>query len=554
MYMLTQIFVKDFVLIDNMNIEFADGMSAFTGETGAGKSLLIDAIGILRGDRINTSMVKQGKEKAIIEGIFTLAAHHPARKVLADAGYELEEDTLVIQREFNTEGKSISRMNHRTTTVALIREVLSTLIDIHSQHDSQYLLNTKYHLSLLDSYCAEASLCEEVASLYHHYHKAKQQLADALQNDYNEDDLDMLTYQLNEIDEAAIQEGELEELEDEQRKLMAFEKTSTNLHQVIELLNGDQGANPSLYEACRQLEPLHEDEELVEAHDKLLELYYILDEQYTNLYRYLDAMEYDEARANQISERIFLIHKILRKYGGDPTSVANKRADLERKIDSILHRADFIKKMEELQQQAYDAFYQKAKELQQIRMKKANDLEKHIVHQLRDLHLENAQFHIAFHTIEGNAHGIDQVEFLISMNKGEALKPLQTTASGGELSRLMLGLKTIFTQLQGIETIIFDEIDTGVSGSVAFAIGQKMKQLAQSTQVFCVTHLAQVAACANHHYLVEKKQDASSTTTMIRELEEHQRIEQLARIASDSTSTSALSAARELYEKANSSK
>lgn len=552
--MLTQMYVKDFVLIDNMNIEFANGMSAFTGETGAGKSLLIDAIGILRGDRINASMVKQGKEKAIIEGVFTLAKEHPARITLQNAGYEIEDDMLIIQREFTKDGKSVSRMNHRTTTVSLIKEVLASLIDIHSQHDSQYLLNTKYHLSLLDSYCNEPSLCEEVTQLYQVYHHAKKELEDALRNDYNEDDLDMLTYQLNEIDEANIQPNELEELEEEQRKLMAFEKTSTNLHQVIELLNGDQGANPNLFEACRQLEPLHEDQELIDAHDKLLELYYMLEEQYTSLYSYLDAMEYDEARANEISERIFLIHKILRKYGGDLAHVKTKRDDLEKKIDSILHRADFVKKMEKQQEKTYQAFYEKAKLLQKQRMQKAKELEVHIVQQLRDLHLENAQFHINFHTIEGNAHGIDTVEFLISMNKGESLKPLQTTASGGELSRLMLGLKTIFTRLQGIETVIFDEIDTGVSGSVAFAIGQKMKQLSAATQVFCVTHLSQVAACAKHHYLVEKHQDTASTSTSIRELDEKERIAQLALIASDSTSTMALSAARELYEKARSTK
>lgn len=548
--MLTQMYVKDFVLIDNMNIEFADGMSAFTGETGAGKSLLIDAIGILRGDRINASMVKQGKEKAVIEGVFTLSPTHPARQVLEEAGYDMEEDTLIIQREFTKDGKSVSRMNHRTTTVSLIREVLSCMIDIHSQHDSQYLLNTKYHLSLLDSYCGKSALFDEVATSYQTYHKAKQELEDALRNDYNEDDLDMLTYQLNEIDEAAIQDGELEELEEEQRKLMAFEKTSANLHQVVELLNGDQGANPNLFEACRQLEPLSEDQILIDAHDKLIELYYSLEEQYTTIFSYLDAMEYDEARANEISERIFLIHKILRKYGGDLDSVARKRADLEKKIDSILHRADFVKKMEQLQKTTYAAFLEKAQKVHELRIQKAKELEEHIVVQLRDLHLENAQFHIEFHAIDGNPHGIDQVEFLISMNKGEALKPLQTTASGGELSRLMLGLKTIFTKLQKIETVIFDEIDTGVSGSVAFAIGQKMKQLAQDTQVFCVTHLSQVAACAHHHYLVEKHQDASTTSTTIRELNEQERIAQLALIASDSTSDMALSAARELYEKA----
>lgn len=549
--MLIQMYVKDFVLIDQLNLTFHDGMSAFTGETGAGKSLLIDAIGILRGDRINTSMVKHGKEKAIIEGVFTINPNHPARTLLTEAGYEMEDDTIIIQREFRADGKSIARLNHRTTTVSLIRNVLSTLIDIHSQHDSQYLLNNKYHLQLLDQYCDQATLCEEVTSLYRSYQQISHDLKQALEEDYNEDDLEYLTYQLNEIDQAQLKEGELEELEDELKKLMAFEKISSSLHQCVELLNGDeQGANPNVYEACRLLEGLVEDDALVAAHEKLLETYYTLEEQYQELYAYMEQMEFDEARVNELNERIFLIRKILRKYGGDIESVLAKREELDHKIDSILHRSDFLKKQEARKQAAYRAFYEQASRLHEIRVKKAKVLEASIVTQLRDLHLANAQFQVHFEEIEGNAYGIDAVEFLISMNKGEALKPLQTTASGGELSRLMLGLKTIFTKLQGIETVIFDEIDTGVSGSVALAIGKKMKQLSQDTQVFCVTHLAQVAACANHHYLVEKHQQDASTTTSILSLDHEASIQQLALIASDSASDHALLAARELFEKA----
>lgn len=551
--MLAQMFVKDFVLIDNVNLSFEEGMSAFTGETGAGKSLLIDAIGILRGDRINASMVKQGKDKAIIEGVFTIEQTHPSRKILEEAGYDVEDDTIIIQREFTKDGKSISRLNHRTTTVSLIRSVLSSLIDIHSQHDSQYLLNNKYHLTLLDNYCDHKQLQEEVKQRYTQYHQISQELAQALQQDYNEDDLEFLTFQLNEIDQAELKEGELEELEEEQKKIMAFEKISTALHQCVELLNGDQGANPSIYEACRLLENLDEDDALIAAHDKLLELYYTLDEQYQELYSYMEGMEYDEARVNELNERIFLIHKILRKYGGDVAAVLEKREELDRKIDSILHRSDFLKKQEARKKEAYDLFYEKAKQLHEQRIQKAKTLEQSIVTQLRDLHLEHAQFEVHFNQIEGNAQGIDQVEFLICMNRGEILRPLQTSASGGELSRLMLGLKTMFTKLQGIETVIFDEIDTGVSGSVALAIGRKMKQLSMDTQVFCVTHLAQVAACANHQYLVEKQTSETTTTSSIKELDDEERVKQLALIASDSLSEHALSAARELFEKAQAS-
>ncbi len=548
--MLISMYVKDFILIDQINLDFCEGLSAFTGETGAGKSLLIDAIGILCGDRINTSMIKQGKEKAMIEGVFRIPQNHPARILLAESGYDMDEDTIVIQRTWTHDGKSIARLNYRTTTISLLKKVLSTLVDIHSQHDNQYLLNNKYHLSLLDHYLNAQTLSHEVTERYHVYQSITRELNESLSNDYNEDDLEFLTYQLNEIADADLKEGELETLEEEAKRYMAFEKISSALSQCVSLLNGDQGANPAIYEACRLLENLNEDETLIQSHDKLLELYYALDEQYQLLYDYFDHMEYDEQQVNTINDRIFTIRKIMRKYGGDVKSVMMKHEELERKIDLILHRSDFIRKQEIKQKEAYDAFYEKAKLLHDLRVEKAQELEMAIVKQLRDLQLEHARFHVSFKEIEGNAHGIDAVEFLISMNNGENLKPLQTTASGGELSRLMLGLKTIFTSLQGIETVIFDEIDTGVSGSVAFAIGKKMQQLSRNTQVFCVTHLPQVAACAKHHYLVEKQQNQTSAITQIHELDEPERIRELAMIASDSISPSALSAAQELYQKA----
>lgn len=548
--MLIQLYVKDFILIDQVNLSLHDGMSAFTGETGAGKSLLIDAIAILCGDRVNATMVKQGKEKAIIEGVFSISPQHPCYSILEEAGYELEEDTIIVTREIRKDGKSTARINHRTTTISLVKKLLSTLIDIHSQHDSQYLLNNKYHLQLLDKYCHQEALKQSVKQCYHTYQQISAQLQQAYEQDYNEDDLEFLTYQLNEIDQAELKEGELEALEEELRMLMAYEKISSALHQCVDLLNGDAGANPNLYEACRLLENLTEDEKLVQAHEKLLDSYYALDEQYQELYAYMEGMEFDEDRVNELNERIFLIRKILRKYGGEVESVLAKRESLEQKIDSILHRSDYLKKQEACKQEAYQAFYTQAKQLHELRVKAAKELEGAIVAQLQDLHLEHANFHVSFQEIDGNSQGIDAVEFLISMNKGEGLKPLQTTASGGELSRLMLGLKTIFTKLQGIETVIFDEIDTGVSGSVALAIGRKMKQLSKDTQVFCVTHLAQVAACADHHYLVEKKQEEASTHTNILVLDEAERIRQLALIASDSTSENAISAAKELFEKA----
>lgn len=549
--MLKQIYVENFILIDNINLMFDDQLSAFTGETGAGKSILIDAIGILKGDRISSSMVKQNKDKALIEGIFTIDANHSVCQKLHEAGYDIEEDLLIITREFSKDGKSTSRINHRMTTVSFIKEILGSLVDIHSQHDTQYLLNNRYHLSLLDAYCKHGELLTKVKTSYQMYKECKDTLEDALQNTYNEDDLEFLTYQLNEIEAADIKEGELEELEHEQHRMMSFEKITSHLNRAIEYLDGSGGSNPALYEACRELEGFDLDETLQTAHDALLDAYYVVDEKLQELRDYIASMEYDEERNNEIQERIFLIHKMERKYG-NIKYLENKKNELNDKIDLILHRQEFIDKQEKLKKQAYDEFLSLSISLRENRKIQADQLEKDIVKQLHDLYLPNAQFHVDFKEIDGNGFGIDKVEFMISMNLGEHLKPLSATASGGELSRLMLGLKAIFTKLAGIETIIFDEIDTGVSGSVALAIGRKMKELAKDTQVFCVTHLAQVAACANYHYLVKKEQAELETRTSIHKLTNVERIEELAMISSDSLSESAMNAANELFSKAQS--
>ena len=546
--MLTQIYVKNFILMDEVQLELHDNMSAFTGETGAGKSLLMDAIGILKGDRVNSDMIKEGQSKAVIEGVFEIANDHMVWPQLQEAGFDTEDGLLIVTREVTREGRSTARINQRTTTVSFLKQVVSQLIDIHSQHDTQYLRNAASHQMLLDRFAQDEELLQSTKASWQTYRSIKKELEEALHNDYNEDDLEFLTFQLNEIDDAQLQEDELEELEQEQKQMMAYEKLSSAASQAVELLDGDSVA--SIYECYRLLHPLQEDTVFPDAAAQLLDLYYALDEQCSRIRTHLEEMEFDEAHFHEIQERIFLIHKIQRKYGGSYAAVMEKRAFLEQKIDSILHRQDFITKQEQRLAKARKQYEADCTRLHALRVKKAQELEKLILIQLKDLQLPNARFHVALEAFEGNAAGNDKITFLVSMNAGERLRPLQAAASGGELSRFMLGLKTVFTGLTGIDTIIFDEIDTGVSGSVAFAIGKKMRQLAQHTQVFCVTHLASVAACAAQHYVVEKHQDREHTTTTIRLLDEQERVEEMAIIAGGSVSDTALRASQELYDKA----
>lgn len=535
--------MKNFVLIDKVNLEFESGLSAFTGETGAGKSILMDAISLLKGERANAGMVKHGCDKAIIEGVFELKQPLLIAQLQED-GYDLEDGDLIITREITKEGKSTARINQRVSNVSYVKQLVSSMVDLHSQHDTQYLLNSRYHLSLLDNFLKKPALKEAVQKSYHAYKESYDALQSALKNDYNEEDLEYLTFQLNEIDNAQIIEGELEELEAEQKRMLSFEKINAALALTFDSLEAI--GHPTLYESFKALQGM--DEKLQSAADKMEEQYYQLEDILNDLHEYADHLEYDEDRFNEVQNRIFLIHKIIRKYGGSVSSVLEKRKELETKIDSILHRQDFIMKQEQIVKEKKDAFFVEAEKLHVLRVKEAKKLSALIVKQLKDLHLPHAQFEVAITSHEPMESGIDQVEFLISMNPGEQLKALSTTASGGELSRLMLGLKTVFTSLMGIDTVIFDEIDTGVSGKVALAIGKKMKALSATSQVFCVTHLSPVAACAAQHYMVEKQQNADQTKTMIRKLTEAQRIQELANMASGSTSDRALESAKELYQ------
>lgn len=549
--MLTQIYVKNFVLIDAVRLDFDSRMSVFTGETGAGKSLLIDAIGLLCGQRASAGYVKKGADRALIEGVFSLRQSSAARAILEEQGFDIDEDELIISREINAEGKSSIRVNQRAVTAAFLRELAPHLIDIHSQHDNQYLLQSKYHLRLLDSYCADDALLQEVRTAYRAYHGLQEKMQKTLAEELNEEDLDDLTEQLNEIDAAKLRGDEPAELEDRIHVMNRAETVQKQLLEALDLLDGDHGSNPALYRAVRTLENAS-DLDSVAAHAKALsDAYYEIEEHISALRTLLDHMEYDAQALDDMQERLFLYHKLYRRYGGTYEAVMAHRAECEARIDRILHRQEYLDRLQQQLDEAEAAYEKAAGRLHVLRTEMAERLEKQVMEQLQDLMLEHARFRIAITPARPSSSGSDAVEFQVAMNREQSFTPLSKSASGGELSRLMLGLKCVFTCLQGIETVIFDEIDTGVSGRVALAIGRKMQQLAEDTQVLCVTHLAQVAACGDQQLLVEKQDDGSLTSTSIHILDHEARIRQLALIASGSVSSASLQAAGELLESAH---
>ena len=544
--MLKNLYIQNFVLIEELSLDFHDGFSAFTGETGAGKSIIIDAISLLSMERSNSSFIMKDKEVALIEGTFDLTNDEHAKKVLEKAGFVIEENTI-FTREISRSGKSTSRINHRIVNFSLIQDVLKYQIDIHNQRDNAYLLNSQYHLNLLDKYAKDDSLLFEVKEKYEIYDKLLNDKETALKETYNESDLDYFNYQIKEIDNANLKIGEDEELEEKEKAYKSVKSSYESINDAISIYHDD--IEGKLFELNNKVSNLEDIESFTNIKTSINDSYYAIEDAISSLSNYLDSFDISEESINNMEERLFEIQKLKRKYGTDIQGILALKEDLINKISIYKNKQSFLENIDKEINKAKEDYDKSAKALTKERQKKAKELDKSIIKHLIDLGLENARFETVFNDKEPSYNGSDNVEFYVSMNKGENIKPLNKTASGGELSRLMLGLKVIFTNLQGIETIIFDEIDTGVSGIIASHIGFKMKELAKNTQVFSVTHLAQVAACANHNYRVLKENLEKTVRTSVKELNKDEIIEELALISTGEITKASLKAAKELYQR-----
>ena len=544
--MIRNLYIQNFVLIEKLALDFNEGFSAFTGETGAGKSILIDAISLLCGNRASSSVVAKGSEKAIIEGTFDLSNDLSAMHVLQEAGFVCEGD-VTFTREITKAGKSTVRIDHRIAPLSLLREVLKNQIDIHGQRDNSYLLNTGNHLPLLDRFLNNEKQCDAVQKAYQVYHSLVEERYRLEHETFNQDDLEFYRYQINEIETADLQIGEDTALEEKEKRFELLKDSYEKMNEIFSLYQ--EHVSDQLYEINRLIGSM-KDDAITSISDTVNDCYYALDDAMSSLASLRDEMNLSEDEINQMEERLFTINRLKRKYGGSIEAVLAKKEQLQQMVDSFENRQEYLSDISRRIDRARKEYDSISRSLSQARRKNSHLLDEAIQEQLKDLMLVNARFSTVFtDETEPTAHGAESCEFHISMNKGEALKPLSLTASGGELSRLMLGLKVIFTHLMGIETVIFDEIDTGVSGPVATAIGRKMKSLSDTCQVFAVTHLAQVAACADTNYFVSKADDGASTHSTVSQLDEDGIIHQLALIASGVISDSSLLAAKELYER-----
>ncbi len=543
--MIEQLMVKDYILFDYALVDFTHGMHVITGETGAGKSLLIDAIGYLSGKRINGNIVRKGKDKAILQMVCSTSSPKISQ-MLEENGFEVE-DSILITRTVQANQKSTIRINQQITTLSFVRELVSYMIDMHSQMDTYQLMQPSVQLDLLDALAQTKDLREEVAQQYTILKAIEKEYHTCKNESLSDDELDYLTAQLNRIDELNIQEGELESLQEKVKICAEMEKNTELFSQSIYQLNKENGLMDTCYDLSKELSKTNSTSEIA---NQLMDIYYRFDEIKENLQEQLNQFDQSSESIDEMESRIYTIKAMYKRYGGSFSSLMEAKANLEKKIERFLSREHILAEMETNLSKARKAYDQLAEELSQKRKAIFSSVEQQVNQHCHDLMLEHADFHISSQEKEASKDGNDAIEFLISMNPGQPLVPLKDSASGGELSRLMLALKVVFQAQQGVDTIIFDEIDTGVSGKVAFAMGHKMHTLAQHYQVLCITHLASVACFGDRHYCVQKTSEDGSTQTSIHLLNEKETLEELAVMSSGQVNQASLQAAQELKDRA----
>ncbi|MBU5466350.1 DNA repair protein RecN [Virgibacillus sp. MSJ-26] len=547
--MLTELSIKDFAIIDEISVTFNDGLTVLTGETGAGKSIIIDAVQLLAGGRGSVEFVRHGTKKAEIEGLFIInPKNHPIYNVSKQFGIDIEDEQIVLHRTITAGGKSICRVNGKLVTLAILREFGSTLIDIHSQHETQSLMHPENHIDLLDLYNRDeimkakedyTYLYNELVNLENRYRKLsnnEQEMAHRL---------DLLEFQLQELEEASLNPNEDEILEEELSHLANFERIFTSVQDAYNALYGENKGLDWLNIAQQSLQDgRNYNDFLSEKAEELTSYYYNIEELSFALRNFSETLEYNPARLNEIESRLNEINRLKKKYGATVNDVLEYMAKIEEEIDEIKNKDSHLNRLvEQISEMKKDTFLE-AKHLHDLRRRAANSLINEVHDELASLYLEKASFSIAFipeidenaltyfenHPVKFYKNGIDQIRFMISTNAGEPLKELDKVASGGELSRIMLVLKKIFSNHQGITSVIFDEVDTGVSGRVAQAIAEKIYQISRDSQVLCITHLPQVASMADTHTLIEKGENKNRTSTNLFELKPNEQVEELSRM------------------------
>lgn len=549
--MLTTLYIKNVAVIEQASIDFGIGLNVFTGETGAGKSIVIDSINAILGNRTSREIVRTGCDKSIVTAFFTDVSNHII-KTINDYGYEVEQDELIIQREINSDGKSTAKLCGRPISASMLKEITNNLINIHGQHDSQVLLSPEKHIEILDMFCYLGESLDEYKNLYSEYKDIKRKLEN-ISNDESEKThkIDLLNYQINEIEQLELELGEDDQLEQRKKLLKNKSNILENLENAKLNLTGNYEFDGGVQLIEKTLTCLSEaseyDENLKDISDKINNLYYEIEEISNEVSEYLDDFDVDSNEINDIEYRLDQIFKAKMKYGKSISEILEFYENSKQKLEEIELSDVNFKKYSELLKSEKQKLDKKAEELTKLRKKGAKLFIDKISDELQYLNMENVSLKVNFDVTELSSNGKDKIEFLISTNLGEPEKPICKIASGGELSRIMLSIKNVLANKDNVSTLIFDEVDTGVSGRAAQKIGLKLKQISKHKQVICVTHLAQIAALANNHYLIEKNTLNGKTYTNVSNLDFEKRKLEIARIiGADNISETILKSAEEM--------
>ena len=537
--MINTLHIKNIGIIDDITINLNEGFNVLTGETGAGKTLIIGSLQILAGGRFSKEMIRNGETNSFVE----MSIYLP--------NYGYEEDNVIVSREINIKGKNTCKINGRLVTVNELKTFMNNVIDIHGQNDNQSILDVSTHIELLDEYAAKdlGKIKEEYKVLYEEYLEIKTELAKNYGDDKEKQrKLDLLNYQVNEIEDAKLKPGEEDELENTRKTMLAAEKIATNLTEAEGQINSN--AIDAMNIAIKSLEKIESyNVEYGEIVSRLKDAYYEVQEAARDLAYLNEDLYFDEEKQTEVEERLDLINSLKRKYGNNIEEILEYKEEVNKEIFEIENLEGYIKSLKSKLIKQEEILSDLSNKMNKVRSKYAKELIIKINSELKDLEMKNARFNIKIEFSENNEfnkNGLDKVEFLIATNVGEEEKPLIKIASGGEMSRFMLAIKNVLADVDKIPVIIFDEIDTGISGVAANVTGEKIKQISKSHQVICVTHLASIAAKGDYNYYICKEIENGKTKTKVRQLNEEEVLKEIARISTGSVSEISINHAREL--------
>ena len=542
--MLLELSIKDFALIDDLKLQFGKGLNIMTGETGAGKSIIIDSVNFVLGERSSKDVIRTGTDKTEVTAVFENVDTDDFKNARETYGLSTDDDVLILYRELNTSGRSICRINGNVVTTSVLKTIGNFLIDIHGQHQHQSLLNESYHIDLLDTFGGSfiSGLKDEVKTIYAKVQLVKQNLK-SITGDETERErkLSLLDYQVKEIDAAKLKVGEEEELIKEQNILNNSEKLYSVLSSCYSSMyeNGNQGEPifdklGSVISELRTISGI--DEKINSIYKRIEDTYYTLEDTISDIREYRDKIDFDPNRIDEVENRLDLINRLKRKYGKTIKDVLEYRDSICREIEAIENSEETAQKLRKQLEVDMSNLKSKSNELSNARKKIAKKLESRITNELRFLGMDKSKFEISMDILKKDGQisysekGMDSVSFLISTNPGEPVKPLSKIASGGETSRIMLAIKIVFADTDKIPCLIFDEIDTGISGRAAQAVAEKLSEVSLNHQVICVTHLPQIASMADTHFYIEKSVSSGKTRTTVKKLDYKSEVNELARM------------------------